>query len=139
MKHFREVYGPEFGTFSEGCASLNDVASDLDAVRAARQCVAEGYYETAIYRDTVAKHAVEITVETIAGVYTEVFVPKRVPWSHRSDSFASPEASRVASPGSRPGLRLGAAALPACGDHGRGGRSVEVVAASRGRVPCEGP
>ena len=77
MKHFREVYGPEFGTFSEGCASLNDVAGDLDAVRAARQCVAEGYYETAIYRDTVAKHPVEITAETIAGVYTEVFVPKR--------------------------------------------------------------
>jgi acetyl esterase/lipase len=77
MKHFREVYGPEFGTFSEGCASLNDVADDLHAVRAARQCVAEGYYETAIYRDTVAKHSVEITAETIAGVYTEVFVPKR--------------------------------------------------------------
>ena len=77
MKHFRDVYGPEFGTFSEGCASLNDVASDLEAVRAARQCVAEGYYETAIYRDTAAKHPVEITAETIAGVYTEVFVPER--------------------------------------------------------------
>ena len=77
MKHFREVYGPEFGAFSEGCASLNDVADDLEAVRAARQCVAEGYYQTAIYRDTLAKHPVEITAEMIAGVYTEVFVPER--------------------------------------------------------------
>jgi len=77
MKHFRDVYGPEFGTFSAGCANLNDVADDLEAVRAARQCVAEGYYETAIYRDTAAKHPVEITAETIAGVYTEVFVPER--------------------------------------------------------------
>ena len=77
MKHFRDVYGPEFGTFSEGCANLNDVAGDPEAIRAARQCVADGYYETAIYRDTLAKHPVEITAETIAGVYTEVFVPER--------------------------------------------------------------
>lgn len=77
MKHFRDVYGPEFGTFSEGCANLNDVAGDPQAIRAARQCVADGYYETAIYRDTLAKHPVEITAETIAGVYTEVFVPER--------------------------------------------------------------
>ena len=77
MKHFRDVYGAEFGTFSEGCANLNDVAGDAEAIRAARQCVADGYYETAIYRDTLAKHPVEITAETIAGVYTEVFVPER--------------------------------------------------------------
>ena len=77
MKHFREVYGPEFGTFSEGCANLNEVSDDLEAVRAARECVAQGYYRTAIYKDTVTKHPVEITAETVAGVYTEVFVPKR--------------------------------------------------------------
>ncbi|MDE2692353.1 MAG: alpha/beta hydrolase [Acidobacteriota bacterium] len=76
MKYFREVYGPEFGTFSEGCASLNDVADDPEAIRAARQCVADGYYKTAIYRDTVAKHPVKISAETIAGIYTEVFVPE---------------------------------------------------------------
>ena len=76
MKHFREVYGPEFGTFSEGCANLVDARDDPEAIRAARQCVAEGYYRTAIYKDTVAKHPVEITHEDIAGIYTEVFVPK---------------------------------------------------------------
>ena len=43
MKHFREVYGPEFGTFSQGCANLNEVADDPEAIRAARQCVADGY------------------------------------------------------------------------------------------------
>ena len=77
MKYFRDVYGPEFGTFSQGCANLNDAADDPEAVRAARQCVAEGYCGTAIYKDTVAKHPVEITAETIAGVYTEVFVPEQ--------------------------------------------------------------
>ena len=76
MKYFREVYGPEFGTFSQGCASFGEVADDPNAMRAARDCVAEGYYRTAIYKDTVAKHPVEITNEEIAGVYTEVFVPK---------------------------------------------------------------
>jgi len=77
MKRFREVYGPEFGTFSAGCANLNEVADDAAAVRKARQCVAEGYYKTSIYKDTRAKHPVDITAETIAGVYTEVFVPKK--------------------------------------------------------------
>lgn len=77
MKHFREVYGPEFGAFSQGCANLNDVADDPEAIRAARQCVTDGYYKTPIYRDTVAKHPVNISAETIAGVYTEVFVPER--------------------------------------------------------------
>ena len=77
MKHFRDVYGPEFGTFSEGCANLNEVSDDLEAVRAARECVAQGYYRTAIYKDTATKHPVEITAETVAGVYAEVFVPKR--------------------------------------------------------------
>ena len=76
MKYFREVYGPEFGTFSQGCPRLNDVRDDPEAIRTARQCVAEGYYRTSIYKDTFAKHPVEITGETIAGVYTEVFVPK---------------------------------------------------------------
>ena len=76
MKHFREVYGPEFGTFSQGCASFGDVADDPAAMREARNCVAEGYYRTAIYKDTIAKHPVEITNEEIAGVYTEIFVPK---------------------------------------------------------------
>ncbi|MDE0192225.1 MAG: alpha/beta hydrolase fold domain-containing protein, partial [Gammaproteobacteria bacterium] len=76
MKYFRDVYGPEFGTFSRGCPNLFEVGDDPDAARAARQCVADGYYETSIYKDTRAKHPVEITAETIAGVYTEVFVPK---------------------------------------------------------------
>ena len=76
MKHFRDVYGPEFGSFSAGCASFSEVGDDPGAMRAARDCVAAGYYRTAIYKDTVAKHPVEITNEEIAGVYTEVFVPK---------------------------------------------------------------
>lgn len=77
MKYFRDVYGPEFGTFSKGCPDLASVADDPKASREARQCVADGYYETSIYKDTRAKHPVTITAETIAGVYTEVFVPEK--------------------------------------------------------------
>ena len=76
MKYFRNVYGPEFGKFSEGCANLFEVGSDPKAARQARDCVAKGYYKTAIYRDTLAKHPVDISVETMGGVYTEVFEPK---------------------------------------------------------------
>ena len=76
MKHFREVYGPELDTYSRGCPNLLEVGDDAKAARAARECAAQGFYRTSIYQETRAKHAVEITAETIAGVYTEVFVPE---------------------------------------------------------------
>ncbi len=76
MKVFREVYGPELMSFSSECPALSTVAEEPDAIRAARDCVAQAYYKTSIYKDTLAKHPVEISSETIAGVYTEVFVPR---------------------------------------------------------------
>jgi|TARA_B100000315_G_scaffold260671_1_gene323894 acetyl esterase/lipase len=76
-RYFRDVYTPEFGSFSDGCADLREVAADPEATRKARQCVAEGYYKTSIYRDTLAKHPVAISAEEMGGVYTEVFVPKK--------------------------------------------------------------
>ena len=76
MRHFREVYGPSFGSFSAGCPSLFALGDDLEAIREARQCIAEGYYETAIYKDTRAKHPVRISHTQMGGVYTEVFEPE---------------------------------------------------------------
>ncbi len=77
MKYFGEVYGPAFGSFSKGCPNLSELADDPEAIRAARQCVADGYYKTAIYKDTLAKHDVDISSTTMGGVYTEVFTPNR--------------------------------------------------------------
>ena len=66
MKHFRDVYGPEFGTFSEGCANLNDVAGDPEAIRAARQCVADGYYETSSIGIYGCSAGAMLTAQTVA-------------------------------------------------------------------------
>ena len=66
MKHFRDVYGPEFGTFSEGCANLNDVAGDPEAIRAARQCVADGYYEASSIGIYGCSAGAMLTAQTVA-------------------------------------------------------------------------
>lgn len=76
MQYFYKEYAPEFGKFSAGCPNLFELNGDVDAIREARNCIAKGYYKTSIYKDTLAKHPVDISVETIAGVYTEVFVPQ---------------------------------------------------------------
>ncbi len=76
MRHFREVYGPEFGTFSAGCDSIWAFNGDVEATHAARLCIAEGYYKTAIYKDTRAKHPVKISHTDMGGIYTEVFEPE---------------------------------------------------------------
>ena len=75
MRYFREVYAPEFATFSAGCPNIFTLGRDLEAIREARLCVAEGYYKTAIYKDTRKKHPVEISHTDMGGVYTEVFEP----------------------------------------------------------------
>jgi len=72
MKYFREVYGRAFVEIYEGCPNL----FDTDDTASARQCVADNYYETDLYKDSRAKHPVDMAVETIGGVYTEVWTPK---------------------------------------------------------------
>jgi acetyl esterase/lipase len=43
---------------------------------AIRQCLAEAFYKSSLYRTMQASFAVNMTPKTIAGVYTEVFTPK---------------------------------------------------------------
>lgn len=77
MKYFREVYGPEFFTFAKDCGDLMKFDGDLAKAKEIRDCVSRGYFETSIYKDTRAKHPVDISAQEIAGVYTEIFVPQR--------------------------------------------------------------
>ena len=72
MQYFREVYASMFGSIYQGCPNL----FDTDNPAAARQCIAENYYETAVYKDSRAKHPVDLSVQTIGGVYTEVWTPR---------------------------------------------------------------
>ncbi len=76
MKYFRDVYLQELVAFARDCGDLSEINGDLAKAREIRDCVSEKYFATNIYKDTLEKHAVDISVEDIAGVYTEVFVPK---------------------------------------------------------------
>ena len=76
MKYFRDVYLRELITFANDCGDLSAVDGDLVRAREIRDCVSTRYFETNIYKDTLKKHPVEISSENIAGVYTEIFVPK---------------------------------------------------------------
>ena len=77
MKYFREVYLQELVNFAKDCGDLFEVNGDLAKAKEIRDCVSEKYFETNIYKDTLKKHPVDISSEDIAGVYTEIFVPKK--------------------------------------------------------------
>ena len=76
-RYFRDVYGPELGSFSRDCPNLMSGENDPESKQVIRQCIAEAYYKTNIYKDVTAKHDVAMAVETIGGIYTEVFTPKK--------------------------------------------------------------
>ncbi len=76
MKYFRDVYRQELFGFAKDCGDLSGFDGDLAKAREIRDCVSEKYFETNIYKDTLKKHPVDISVEDIAGVYTEIFMPK---------------------------------------------------------------
>ena len=76
MKYFREVYLQELITFANDCGELNGIDGDLARAREIRDCISAAYFDTNIYRDTLKKHPVDVSSEDIAGVYTEVFVPR---------------------------------------------------------------
>lgn len=76
MKRFRDVYAADFMAFTQSCPNLME-AKTRDEMGDIRRCVANAYYQTNIYKDVVNKHAVDVSVETIGGVYTEVFTPTR--------------------------------------------------------------
>ena len=56
------------------CPSLFEI--DLALVAEARECNRNNYYQSQFHKDLVARYATNIEQQTIAGVYTEVFVPK---------------------------------------------------------------
>lgn len=76
MRYFRDVYLQELITFANDCGDLFAIGGDLVRAREIRDCVSTQYFKTNIYKDTLKKHPVAISSENIAGVYTEIFVPK---------------------------------------------------------------
>ena len=75
-QYFRENYARDMFTFQRDCGNLYQIDGDLEKAKEIRDCISRNYLQTSIYKDTLKKHPVEITVENIAGVYTEVFVPQ---------------------------------------------------------------
>lgn len=76
MKYFRDVYLQELVSFAADCGDLFETGGDLAKAKEIRDCVSQSYFETNIYKDTLKKHPVDISAEEIAGVYTEIFVPR---------------------------------------------------------------
>ena len=76
MQYFRENYARDMFTFQRDCGNLYQIDGDLEKAREIRDCISRNYLQTSIYKDTLKKHPVEISVQNIAGVYTEVFIPE---------------------------------------------------------------
>lgn len=75
--YFRDFYARDMFTFEQGCGNLYQIEGDIDKAKDIRDCISKNYLQTSIYKDTLKKHPVEISVEDVGGVYTEIFVPKK--------------------------------------------------------------
>lgn len=76
MQYFRENYARDMFTFQQDCGNLFQIDGDLEKAKEIRDCISRNYLQTSIYKDTLKKHPVEITVQDIAGVYIEIFTPQ---------------------------------------------------------------
>lgn len=50
--------------------------ASLEERKRYRECLAQHFYTTPLYKKTIARYPVDIKIDTINGVYTEVFTPK---------------------------------------------------------------
>ena len=74
LKLGREIYFKGWATSKDACPPLEK--ADIADIPAIRTCRARAFYKTAYYKDLTERYDVTIAPKTIAGVYTEVFVPK---------------------------------------------------------------
>ena len=74
LKAWRNHHAVEwFGSMSS-CPSFDEV--EKEEMPDIRQCQAENFYKTDLYQEFTTLFDVEITSETLGGVYTEVFTPR---------------------------------------------------------------
>ncbi len=58
------------------CPPLKEGAN-LEERQQYRECLATHFYTTPLYKKTIARYPIDIEIDTINGVYTEVFTPKK--------------------------------------------------------------
>lgn len=76
MQYFQENYARDMFTSQRDCGNLFQIDGDLEKAKEIRDCISRNYLQTSIYKDTLKKHPVDISVQDIAGVYTEIFIPQ---------------------------------------------------------------
>ena len=69
----REVADPELATMYKRCPMPE--GASLEEMRLARQCRADFFYTTSMYKNLTQRYDVTISSEVIGGVYTEIFIP----------------------------------------------------------------
>jgi monoterpene epsilon-lactone hydrolase len=73
LKRDRDIYSKEQDERTNGCPPIS--LENKENMPAVRQCLADAFYKSSLYRTMQASFAVKMTMQTIAGVYTEVFTP----------------------------------------------------------------
>ena len=74
LKRDRDIYSKEQDERTNGCPPID--LENKTKMPAIRQCLAEAFYKSSLYRTMQASFAVKMTPKTVAGVYTEVFTPE---------------------------------------------------------------
>jgi len=73
LQRDRDIYSKEQDERTNGCPPIN--LENQTKMPAIRQCLAESFYKSSLYRTMQASFAVKMTPRKIAGVYSEVFTP----------------------------------------------------------------
>ena len=75
LKEHRAYKVKSWIAMERACPTLKEGAS-LEERKQYRQCLATHFYTTPLYKKTIARYPINITIDTINGVYSEVFTPK---------------------------------------------------------------
>ncbi|MEE9362243.1 MAG: alpha/beta hydrolase [Cellulophaga sp.] len=75
LKEQRAHKAKSWNEMKRACPPLKKGVS-LEERKQYRECLALHFYTTPLYKKTIARYPIDITIDTINGVYTEVFIPK---------------------------------------------------------------
>lgn len=75
LKEQRAYKVKSWEEMKRSCPPLKEGAS-LEEIKQYRECLATHFYTTPVYKKTIARYPIDIIIDTMSGVYTEVFTPK---------------------------------------------------------------
>lgn len=75
LKEHRAYKVKALNEMQRACPSPKEGAS-LEERKQYRECLASHFYTTPLYKKTISRYPIDIKIDTINGVYTEVFMPK---------------------------------------------------------------